>query len=254
MQDVAPTILVEMRYNTAWNFLGRKVKGYNSNICYLTREAAQALKLVQEKLDKEGLSLLVFDCYRPQCAVDDFLAWMRERPRTDEDLVKLEKMKPVFYPNLPRANLAELGYLARTHSGHSSGSTVDLTIVKKSRLAEIEPEPLSDPNLRFGEEYKIIETDNDRKTCTDTEDIEEKTGQLDMGTIYDCFSPESGNETTELTPEQSANREKLNEVMSLYRFEGYADEWWHFKLTRDLEPYRRQYFNFTVSSEREVCE
>ena len=77
LHDVAPTIVIEMRYRTAHNFLGRRVPGYRENACVLTRQAADALAQVQQQVTTAGLTLKVYDCYRPQRSVDAFVAWPR---------------------------------------------------------------------------------------------------------------------------------------------------------------------------------
>ncbi len=119
LNAIDPSINVEIRYRGSNNFLGRPVKGYDAAKCLLTRLAAKALSQVQEQLRESGLSLTVFDCYRPQRAVDDFVAWAK-------DLQDQEK-KNQYYPNVDKSALFAQGYIAK-RSGHSRGSTVDLTI------------------------------------------------------------------------------------------------------------------------------
>jgi len=81
---VAPDIVVDMRYAGADNFLGRPARGYSGARCLLTKEAAGALAAVQRELTGFGVGLKVYDCYRPQRAVDDFVAWSRAPgPATD---------------------------------------------------------------------------------------------------------------------------------------------------------------------------
>ena len=115
-----PSLKFEMRYTTTDNFIGRPIDGYQEPICYLTDETAIALVKVQQSLQKEGLGLLVFDCYRPQRAVNHFVRWAKEINDT--------KMKSTYYPNVDKKDLFRDGYIA-AKSGHSRGSTVDLTIV-----------------------------------------------------------------------------------------------------------------------------
>ncbi len=120
VKKVSPTIQTEMRYFGFNNFVGRPIAGYKSATCYLTREAAFGLLRVQQELEKDGLSLRVYDCYRPQKAVDDFIAWSKN-PND-------QKTKAEFYPNVDKSKVFELGYVA-SRSGHTRGSTVDLTLV-----------------------------------------------------------------------------------------------------------------------------
>ena len=122
LQQVDPSIVLEIRYFGHHNFLGRPVRGYRAASCWLTKEAAAAVESVQTELKRSGLSLKVYDCYRPQRAVDDFVLWARDLRDT--------KMKGEFYPRVDKADLFRDGYIA-AKSGHSRGSTIDLTIIPR---------------------------------------------------------------------------------------------------------------------------
>jgi D-alanyl-D-alanine dipeptidase len=128
-RTVAPGLVVEMRYAGAHNFVGRRIAGYEAPVCLLTQEAAAALAAVQRDLAASGRGLKVFDCYRPTRAVADFAAWARDL----ED----QGAKQEFYPNVDKERLFELGYIAE-RSGHSRGSTLDLTMVDLATGAEID--------------------------------------------------------------------------------------------------------------------
>jgi D-alanyl-D-alanine dipeptidase len=117
---VVPGLVAEMRYFGDDNFVGRPIDGYEKPLCLLTREAAQALAAVARDLSSRGLKLKVFDCYRPKRAVAHFLRWAQ----AVNDL----RTKQTFYPDLEKRQLFSHGYIA-TRSGHSRGSTVDLTLV-----------------------------------------------------------------------------------------------------------------------------
>ena len=121
LHDAAPTIVVEMRYRTAHNFLGRPCPATASRMCIVTRQAAEALAKVQEPVTA-GATLKVYDCYRPQRAVDAFVAWGKRLHDT--------RMKAEFYPRVDKRRLFKEGYIA-AQSGHSRGSTVDLTLVRR---------------------------------------------------------------------------------------------------------------------------
>lgn len=108
-----------MRYAGRDNFIGSPVDGYAASVCYLTNEAADALKKVQQSLKEESLGLIVFDCYRPQRSVDHFVRWAKDLNDT--------KMKSLYYPDIAKKKLFKKGYIA-ARSGHSRGSTVDLSI------------------------------------------------------------------------------------------------------------------------------
>jgi zinc D-Ala-D-Ala dipeptidase len=120
---IVPGLIVEMRYAGSHNFTGRLVDGYDAPHCLLTRPAAEALAKVAEDLKPQGLVIKVFDCYRPVRAVADFVRWARD--------LKDQKMKAEFYPDVDKSTLFRDGYIA-TQSGHSRGSTMDLTLAKSA--------------------------------------------------------------------------------------------------------------------------
>ena len=119
-EDVIPDLEVELRYFTSNNFVGQPIEGYHSNKLILTLESAQALKLVHEALQEQNLCLKVYDGYRPQSAVNHFIKWARDLNDTIN--------KHTFYPDVKKRNLFKEEYIA-SKSGHSRGSTLDLTII-----------------------------------------------------------------------------------------------------------------------------
>jgi len=127
--EVVPGLRVEMRYAGAHNFVGRPIDGYEAPVCILTREAADALARVQTELAPRGLGLKVYDCYRPQRAVSHFARWAAD--------LSDQSTKAEFYPNVDKSRLFELGYIA-ARSGHSRGSTLDVTIVDLATGAELD--------------------------------------------------------------------------------------------------------------------
>lgn len=120
VREIEPSIRADIRYVGSNNFVGTPVDGYEAAKCLLSRPAAEALASVQRDLAAEGLGLLVYDCYRPQRAVDHFVRWAAD---TTDLSTKAE-----FYPNVDKARLFAEGYIAE-RSGHSRGSTADLTLV-----------------------------------------------------------------------------------------------------------------------------
>ena len=120
LEDIAPSIKVELRYLSNNNFIGKPIEGYKSNCVIITKETAVLLKKIQQELLKKELSLKIFDAYRPQQAVNHFVKWARVLNDT--------LMKKEYYPNVAKSTLFKKGYIA-SKSGHSRGSTVDLTIV-----------------------------------------------------------------------------------------------------------------------------
>ena len=113
-------VVTDIRYAGKNNFLGRPVRGYSTARCWLSREAASALSKAQRLAETQGLAILIYDCYRPQRAVDDFVQWVSG----NED----EPTKATYYPDVPRSELIDRGYIA-SRSGHSRGSTIDLTLI-----------------------------------------------------------------------------------------------------------------------------
>ncbi len=120
VKDVIPTIVLDIRYAGRHNFIGRPIKGYHAPNAYLTREAADALAKVQEELLTMGLSIKIYDSYRPQRAVDHFIAWAMDLSDT--------AIKEEFYPGVAKTDLFSEGYISE-RSSHTRGSTLDLTIV-----------------------------------------------------------------------------------------------------------------------------
>ncbi|MEU0881263.1 M15 family metallopeptidase [Lentzea sp. NPDC005914] len=217
LRDVDPTILHDIRYYTSHNFVGTRVDGYRQPLCILTRPAALALRSVQREMLKQGYTLKVYDCYRPQRAVDHFVRWAR-------DLAD-QRMKAEFYPRVDKTRLFEDGYIAEK-SGHSRGSTLDLTIVKL-------PARYQRPYVP-GE--KLVD-------CIAPNRFPDNT--VDMGTGYDCFDTLSHTDDPRVTGKARENRQLLKAAMAGAGFRNLPEEWWHFTLNG--EPYPDTYFNFPVS-------
>ena len=117
--EAIPDVILEIRYYSTFNFVGRRVDGYEQPVALLTAEAASALKKASDEAVSRGYRLKIYDAYRPQQAVDHFMRWA-------EDLSDI-RMKPYFYPGIDKSALIPGGYIA-ARSGHSRGSTVDLTL------------------------------------------------------------------------------------------------------------------------------
>ena len=118
--NVIDDAVFDLRYYSSYNFTGKRVRGYKAPIAYMTKEALRALAKAAGDLRKQGYRLLIWDAYRPQKAVDNFVEWMNN-PYDEGD--------KSFYPNLRKADL--VGKYIAVKSGHTRGSTVDLTIIKK---------------------------------------------------------------------------------------------------------------------------
>lgn len=218
LKDVDPTIQQDIRYSTSHNFVGRPIKGYQSSTCILTKQAAYALKNVQTALRKQNLSLKVYDCYRPQMASDDFYAWSQKSDDTT--------MKQEFYPEVDKDKLFPMGYIAK-RSEHSSGSTVDVTIVPI-------PTP-QEPTYTPGQSLVACYAPYNQRF---------KDNSIDMGTGYDCLDLRADTWYKRISQRAQTNRTLLRNVMMKNGFKPYSKEWWHFTL-KD-QPYSGQAFNFPV--------
>ena len=206
LADIDPSIRQDIRYAGLENFLHRKASGYDAPVCILTRQAAEALSGVQNALAAEGLTLVVFDCYRPARAVSDMGQWTREGGPAD----------PQWYPLVKRENLIAKGYIGEL-STHSRGSTVDVAIARTDAMGA-------------------------QKTACGAPDAD----TLDFGTGFDCFDPMSETAHRPLTGEATANRKQLVEAMRAGGFKNYAREWWHFTLTKEPFPKQRFDFPVTA--------
>ena len=129
LTDVVPDAILEIRYYSTYNFVGDRIDGYEQPTALLTREAAQALKAVSDELKTKGYRLKIYDAYRPQKAVSHFMRWAKDFKDT--------RMKSYFYPELKKDVLFPLGYIME-HSGHSRGSTVDLTLFDMKTEKEVD--------------------------------------------------------------------------------------------------------------------
>ena len=127
--EVIPDVLLDIRYYSSFNFIGERIDGYEEPVAMLTREAAQALKAVSDEAARQGLRLKIFDAYRPQKAVDHFMRWAAD----PADI----RMKAYFYPELNKDEIIPQGYIAQ-HSGHSRGSTVDLTLFEMATQEDLD--------------------------------------------------------------------------------------------------------------------
>jgi D-alanyl-D-alanine dipeptidase len=214
LRDVAPAIAQEIRYATPDNFTARPLPGYQAGECVLRRDAALALAKVAQDLAAQHLGLKVYDCYRPQRAVNAFWRWSQDR-RSDGD--------KRFYPNVPKSELFSLGYIA-SHSRHSAGTAVDLTLVPLD-AAQTPP-----ARSRAGQ-----------APCTAPADKRAPDNSLDMGTGFDCLDVKSYTRSRAVTPAQRHWRELLNAAMRARGFRNYFREWWHYEYGAP-----RGYYDFPI--------
>lgn len=220
LHEIDPTILVSVRYNSDENFVGKPVDGYKESVIIVTKQTAEALKKVQEDLEKDGYCLVVYDAYRPQEAVNHFMRW-------SEDVADQLK-KDRYYPRVDKAKVFDLGYVAR-RSGHSRGSTVDLTIINAGDALH----PIQAEKRTLLDGFVITFLDD---------------GTVDMGSSFDLFDVASHFENNLIEEEFKKLRTYLKTVMEKHGFKNYAKEWWHFTLKDEPFPADQDssYFNFPV--------
>ena len=129
LSEVVPDVILEMRYYSTYNFVGERIDGYEQPVALLTVQAAKALRAVSDEVAAMGYRLKVFDAYRPQTAVTQFMRWAQEADDT--------RMQAYFYPETEKSALFSQGYIAE-RSGHSRGSTVDLTLLELRTGREVD--------------------------------------------------------------------------------------------------------------------
>jgi D-alanyl-D-alanine dipeptidase len=217
VRAVNSDIFVETAYAGSWNFIGKRIDGYNENKCYLTAKAAKALSEVQKDVAKLGYGLLVFDCYRPQGAVNQFVKWTKDLADT--------RMQAQFYPELAKTEL--LGRYIGERSGHSRGGTVDLTLVKRGQFKS--------------KVYNLRKTEI--RDCRVSAAVQ-SFGLVDMGTTFDCFNELAHTANPDIPAEIRRNRKILKSAMERRGFKNYSKEWWHYTLNTD--PQANDYFDFEI--------
>ena len=211
--DVVPDAILEIRYYSTYNFVGDRVDGYLEPTALLTKPAADSLRAVSDELKALGYRIKIFDAYRPQMAVDHFVRWASDITDT--------VMEPYFYPEVPRDSLFELGYIAK-RSGHTRGSTVDLTLFDMATEREVD----------MGGTFDWFGNESHPDFCGNPE-TGEYTGDNSASPIG-----------RSITPEQFENRMILRRAMLNHGFKAIDEEWWHFTL-KD-EPFPDTYFTFPV--------
>ena len=211
--EAVPDAILEIRYFGTYNFVGDRVDGYLAPTAFLTKEAARALKAVSDDVMSQGYRLKIYDAYRPQKAVDHFVRWAANVP----DI----RMKDYFYPDLDKSVLFEQEYIMEK-SGHTRGSTVDLTLFDMATGKEVD----------MGGTFDWFGPESHPDFC----------GNPDTGeyTADNSKSPTGRS----ITAGQFANRMILRAAMLRHGFKPLDSEWWHFTL-RD-EPFPDTYFTFPV--------
>lgn len=213
LTDVVPDAILEIRYYSTYNFVGDRIDGYEEPTALLTRKAAEALKAVSDDVMRQGYRLKIYDAYRPQKAVDHFVRWATD--------ISDIKMKSFFYPNLDKSVLFKQEYIMEK-SGHTRGSTVDLTLFDMNKEKELD----------MGGTFDWFGPESHPDFCGNPE-----TGEY---TGDNSKSPVGRS----ITPEQFRHRMILRNAMLAHGFKPVDTEWWHFTLID--EPFHNTYFTFPV--------
>lgn len=211
--DVVPDAILEIRYFSTYNFVGKRIDGYLEPTALLTRRAADSLQAVSKDVMAQGYRLKIYDAYRPQKGVDHFVRWAKDIPDT--------LMKAYFYPDLNKDVLFPQDYIMEK-SGHTRGSTVDLTLFNMATEKEVD----------MGGTFDWFGVESHPDFCGNPE-----TGEY---TGDNSKSPVGRS----ITAEQFANRMLLRQAMLRHGFKPVDSEWWHFTLAD--EPFPDTYFTFPV--------
>ena len=213
LTDAVPDAILEIRYFGTYNFVGTRIDGYEEPTALLTRVAADSLRAVSDDVMSMGYRLKIYDAYRPQKGVDDFVRWAADIPDT--------LMKQYFYPDLDKSVLFEQEYIYEK-SGHTRGSTVDLTLFDMTTEKEVD----------MGGTFDWFGPESHPDFC----------GNPETGEYTGDGSTSPTGRT--ITAEQFANRMILRQAMLRHGFKALDSEWWHFTLK--AEPFPDTYFTFPV--------
>ena len=215
LTDAVPDAILEIRYYGTYNFVGARIDGYEQPTALITREAGAALRAVSDELVAKGYRLKIYDAYRPQKGVDHFVRWAEDLSDT--------RMKPYFYPDLDKSVLFDQEYIM-LKSGHTRGSTVDLTLFDMTSEKEVD----------MGGTFDWFGPESHPDFCGNPE-----TGEYTGDNSKSPAVPKRS-----ITPEQFENRMILRRAMLSHGFKPLDTEWWHFTLAD--EPFPDTYFTFPV--------
>ena len=213
LTDIVPDAILEIRYFGTYNFVGARIDGYLEPTALLTKAAADSLRAVSDDVVKLGYRLKIYDAYRPQKAVDHFVRWAEDIPDTC--------MKSYFYSDLDKSVLFDQEYIC-AKSGHTRGSTVDLTLFDMKTEKELD----------MGGTFDWFGPESHPDFC----------GNPDTGKYTGDGSKSPAGRS--ITEEQFRNRLVLRQAMMRHGFKPFETEWWHFTLKN--EPFPDTYFTFPV--------
>lgn len=217
VRDIEPSIIENIRYYTTDNFVGERIDGYLKPVAIATKECALALQKVQREVIANNWTIVLYDVYRPKKAVAHFIRW------GESDDVR---QKAQYYPRLNKSQVFN-GYLARK-SGHSRGSTVDLSLI-----------PVGQKLSPVRESTRIMA---DGAAAPFRDD-----GTMDCGTSWDLLDTLSNHDNPVIAatnPVWAEKRNYLRNVMMRHGFRPLPTEWWHYTLNN--EPFNDTYFDFDV--------
>ncbi len=219
LDEVDSSILYDIRYATELNFVGTILDGYKANRSVMTAVLAKVLSHMQKEVSKDGLSLVIYDAYRPKKAVRHFARWANDSE---------QKMKKEYYPYIDKSQSFELGYISET-SQHCKGSTVDLTLIDKS-LSLRSHNQITPQNRKLLDGREILFLDD---------------GTVDMGSSFDLFDEASWHQNESVPKKYFDSRQYLRNLMIANGFDDYRKEWWHYRFMD--EPFPDTDFDFDVA-------
>ena len=220
LRDIIPEIQISLRYASEENFVGHVINGYLANVSIISQAAALALKKGQIFAKEKGYEFVIYDGYRPQKSVDRFVRW-------SEDSTDPQLKKSFYYPRVNKEDAFQLGYIARK-SGHTRGSTLDLTLISIGTRVQ---HPLTPKQRQLNDNSTIFFLDD---------------GTIDMGSSFDLFDEASHTNSTLVSRDSQERRLILKDLMTRSGFVNYDHEWWHYTLQN--EPFPTTYFDFDISS------
>ncbi len=219
LRSHVPELLVDIRYAGLCNFYGAVVPGYEDNVALGSHSLAEGLVGAQKLLAPLGLSIVVYEAYRPAQAGEAFYEWA-----SSTEIPEAPGVRDQFFPTLTKETLFEQGYIARK-SAHTRASAVDLSLIARGQT------------LHTPEICERMLTDGRRVIYLED-------GTIDMGTHFDFLDPASHEHSSLVSVFALENRALLTRVMTACGFKGYSKEWWHFQLVD--EPFPDTYFDFPV--------
>ncbi|CAF0775868.1 unnamed protein product [Brachionus calyciflorus] len=217
LDEINPRIITNLRYLTKENFMNQKVIGYEANRVILTKQSAIALNEAWKEFNSRGFNIVIYDAFRPTRAVQNFVSWAEDKNANQIN-------KPSYFPYIDHDKTFDEGYIAN-RSGHSRGSTIDLTIIN------------SDKSLQ--NVVRINRTLSDGRQILFLDD-----NTLDMGSSFDLFDKASNTLSNLVNETAHQNRLLLKNVMEKNGFVNYELEWWHYTLKN--EPFPDTYFDFQI--------